>query len=62
MEINVVEGTRIAAGETLVIVPPSPLTQEVVALLYAEARKRKFDVMILPSNCKVYVKERQPRD
>ena len=58
MKIEVVEGTRIAAGETLVIVPPSPMPQDVVAQLSAYANKQNFKIMVLPHNCKVYIKER----
>ena len=58
MKIEVVEGTRIAAGETLVIVPPSPMPQDVVAKLSEYARSQNFKIIVLPHNCKTYIKER----
>lgn len=58
MKIEVVEGVRIAAGETLVIVPPSPMPQVAVERLSAYARANNFKIMVLPHNCKVYIKER----
>ena len=58
MKIEVVEGTRIAAGETLVVVPPSPMPQVVMEHLRKYATDNGFRIMVLPHNCKVYIKER----
>lgn len=58
MKIEVLEGVRIAAGETLVIVPPSPIPGVIVSKLGDYARSLGFKIMVLPHNCKVYIKER----
>lgn len=57
MEVKQIEGVRIAANETLVIVPPSPMPDAVIARLKHYAKERDINIMVLPHNCKVYIKE-----
>lgn len=61
MKIEVTEGVRIGPEETLVIVPPSPMSQQAVARLSEFARAQNFKIMVLPHNCKVYIKGAKPR-
>lgn len=59
MEVKVIEGERIKAGETLVVVPPRLLSTHEVELYHQAAKKLGIHILMLPPHSRLYVKERE---
>ena len=57
MELKVIEGIRVAPGETLVVIPKAPLTSEQMARCQEIASRCKINVVFLAPDCKVYIQE-----
>lgn len=57
MELKIIEGSRIKAGDVLVVVPDQWLTQEQLVACADYAQQCGIRVFFLPPNAKVYIKE-----
>ena len=59
MNVTEIEGVRIAAGETLIIVGKEHWPQDYVDRLYVALRERGIESVVLPPDAKLYVKSRE---
>ena len=57
MEVKEIEGVRIKAGETLVVIPPRPLSTYEVEKYHHAAKKLGIHILMLPPHSRLYVKE-----
>lgn len=60
MKLKEIEGIRVAPGETLVLIPPSPMPAEMQRRLLDHCDRTGINLLVLPHGSRVLVKERRP--
>lgn len=56
MEVKEISGHRLQPGDMLVVVPESPMPQDIAKRISQFAMDHGISVLVLPHNAKVYVK------
>ena len=57
MEVNIIEGERIKAGDTLVVVMPHIMSMNEIEKYHQAAKKLGIHILILPPHSRLYIKE-----
>lgn len=57
MKLKEIEGIRVAPGETLVLIPPSPIPSEMQRRLLDHCDRTGINLLVLPHGSRVLVKE-----
>lgn len=60
MKLKEIEGIRVAPGETLVLIPPSPMPAEMQRRLLDHCDRTGINLLVLPHGSRVLVKGRRP--
>lgn len=58
MEVKIIEGERIQAGDTLVVIPPRVMSDYEVRRYHEASKKLGIHMLILPPHSRLYIKER----
>jgi hypothetical protein len=58
VKVQVIEGERIQAGDTLVVIPPRELSSYAVERYHQAAKKLGIHMLFLPPHSRLYIKER----
>ena len=56
MEVNIIEGERIKAGDTLVVIPAMPLPDNAVEKYHQAGKKLGIHILMLPPHSRLYIK------
>lgn len=57
MEVEVIKGERIKAGDTLVVIPPRELPGWVIDKYHEAGKKLGIHILMLPPHSRLYIKE-----
>lgn len=60
MKLKEIEGVRVAPGETLVLIPPSPMPAEMQRRLLDHCDRTGINLLVLPHGSRVLVKGCRP--
>jgi hypothetical protein len=57
MEVKIIEGERIKPGDTLVVIPPTHLSDYAIQSYHQAAKKLGIHILMLPPHSRLYIKE-----